>query len=58
MLLVSHPCHQQAASPELYTTSCKHTLVLLRMGEIIGDAAGVSSLSPAGSIAGALYHKL
>jgi len=30
-----HPCHQQAASPVHYTTSCKHSLVLLRMGEII-----------------------
>ena len=27
--------HQQAASSVLYTTSCKHSLVLLRMGEII-----------------------
>jgi len=26
---------QQAASSVLYTTSCKHSLVLLRMGEII-----------------------
>jgi len=30
-----HSCHQQAASPVQYTTSCKHSLVLLRMGEII-----------------------
>ena len=30
-----HPCHQQAASSVLYTTSCKHSLVFLRMGEII-----------------------
>jgi len=30
-----HPGHQQAASPVLYTTSCKHSLVLLRMGENI-----------------------
>jgi len=30
-----HPCHQQAASSLLYTTSCKHSLILLRMGEII-----------------------
>jgi len=30
-----HPCHQQAASPVHYTTSCKHSLALLRMGEII-----------------------
>jgi len=28
--------HQQAASLVHYTTSCKHSLVLLRMGEIIG----------------------
>jgi len=28
-------CCQQAASSVLYTTSCKHSLVLLRMGEII-----------------------
>ena len=28
-----HLCHQQATSV-LYTTSCKHSLVLLRMGEI------------------------
>jgi len=27
--------HQQAASSVYYTTSCKHSLVLLRMGEII-----------------------
>jgi len=26
---------QQAASPVLYTTSCKHSLVLLRMGETV-----------------------
>jgi len=32
-----HPCHQQAASPVLYTTSCKHSLVFLRMGEIIAQ---------------------
>jgi len=30
-----HPGHQQAASSVIYTTSCKHSLVLLRMGEII-----------------------
>jgi len=30
-----HPCHQQAASSVLYTTSRKHSLMLLRMGEII-----------------------
>jgi len=28
-------CYQQAASSVHYTTSCKHSLVLLRMGEII-----------------------
>ena len=28
-------CLQQAASPVHYTTSCKHSLVLLRMGEIV-----------------------
>jgi len=27
--------HHQASSPVLYTPSCKHSLVLLRMGEII-----------------------
>ena len=27
-------CHQQAASPVHHTTSCKHSLVLLRMGNI------------------------
>jgi len=31
----AHPGHQQAASSVLHTTSCKHSLVLLRMGEII-----------------------
>jgi len=30
-----HPGHQQAASSLHYTTSYKHSLVLLRMGEII-----------------------
>jgi len=30
-----HPCHQQTASSVLYTTSCKHSLVLLRMDETI-----------------------
>jgi len=30
-----HPGHQQAASSVLYTKSCKNSLVLLRMGEII-----------------------
>jgi hypothetical protein len=30
-----HPGDQQAASSMLYTTNCKHSLVLLRMGEII-----------------------
>jgi len=34
-LVPPHPGHQQAASSVLYTTSCKHSLVLLRMGEII-----------------------
>ena len=29
------PCHQQAASSVHCITSCKHSLVLLRMGEII-----------------------
>ena len=29
------PGHQQTASWVLYTTSCKHSLVHLRMGEII-----------------------
>ena len=30
------PCHQPAASSVQYTTNCKkHSLVLLRMGEII-----------------------
>ena len=31
----THPDHQQATSSVLYTTSCKHSLALLRMGEII-----------------------
>jgi len=40
------PFHRlQAESPVHYTTSCKHSLVLLRM-------------SPAGNFFGALYHKL
>jgi len=30
-----HPGHQQAASSVFYTENCKHSLVLLRMGEII-----------------------
>ena len=30
-----HPGHRQAASSVLYTTSCKHSLVLLRMCEIV-----------------------
>jgi len=30
-----HPGHHQTASSVLYTTSCKDSLVLLRMGEII-----------------------
>jgi hypothetical protein len=29
------PYHQQATSSVHYTTSCKHSLVLLSMGEII-----------------------
>ena len=29
------PCHQQATSSVHYTTSCKHSLVLPRMGKII-----------------------
>jgi len=29
------PCQQPAASAVRYTTSCKHSLVLLRMGETI-----------------------
>jgi len=32
----SHPAYQPAASSVHYTTSCKHILVLLRMGEIMG----------------------
>jgi len=35
LLVTPHPCHKQAASLVYYTTSCKHNLVLLRMGEII-----------------------
>ena len=34
-LVPTHPGHQQAASSVHYTTSSKHSLVLLRMGEII-----------------------
>ena len=30
-----HPGHQEAASSVHYTTSCKHSLVLLRMGKVI-----------------------
>jgi hypothetical protein len=30
-----HPGHQEAATSVHYTTSCKHSLVLLRLGEII-----------------------
>jgi hypothetical protein len=30
-----YPDHQQAAPSVLYTTSCKRSLVLLRMGEIV-----------------------
>ena len=29
-----HCCRQQAASPVRYTTSCKHSLVLLRMAKL------------------------
>jgi len=29
-------CCQHAASSVFYTTSCKHSLVFLRMGKIIG----------------------
>jgi hypothetical protein len=32
-----HPTHQPAAPLMHYTTSCKHSLVLLRMGEIIAN---------------------
>ena len=35
LILPPHPGHQQAASSVIYTSSCKHSLVLLRMGEII-----------------------
>ena len=31
----AHPGHQQAASSVLYSTSRKHSLMLLRIGEII-----------------------
>jgi hypothetical protein len=31
-LVPPHPGHQQAASSAHYTTSCKHSLVLLRIG--------------------------
>jgi len=34
-LVPPHPEHQQASSSVLYTTSCKHSLMLLRVGEII-----------------------
>jgi hypothetical protein len=30
-----HPAYQTAASSVHYTTSCKHSLVILTMGEII-----------------------
>jgi hypothetical protein len=33
--ITGHVLNQPAASPVHYTTSCKHSLVLLRMGEII-----------------------
>ena len=29
------PCHQPTALSVHYTTSCKHSLLLLKMGEII-----------------------
>jgi len=35
MMLPAHPGYQPATSSLHYTTSCKHSLVLLRMGEII-----------------------
>jgi len=35
MLPVGGIRHQQAASSVHYATSCKHSLVLLRLGEII-----------------------
>ena len=60
-----HPGHQQAASSVLFTTSSKHCLVLLRMGEILIrnmlswlELSSTSSWSPADSIVGALYHML
>ena len=34
-LVPPQPCHQQATSSVHYTTSCKQSLVLPRMGEII-----------------------
>ena len=34
-LVPPHPGHQHAASLVLYTTSCKHSLVILKMDEII-----------------------
>ena len=58
-LVLPHPGHQQAASSVLYTTSCKHSLMLLRMGENYRPKhSSASSWSPAGSTVGALYHKL
>ena len=33
--IAPHPGHRQTASSALYTTRCKHSLVLLRLGEII-----------------------
>ena len=33
--VLPHPGHRQAASSVHYTTSCKHNLVLLRMGEVM-----------------------
>jgi hypothetical protein len=35
LLVPAHPTYRPAASSVSYTTSCKHSLVLLRMGEII-----------------------
>jgi len=34
-IILPHPGHQQEASSVHYNTSCKRSLVLLRMGEII-----------------------
>jgi len=35
LLVTPHPGHQQAAPSVHYTTSCKHSLALLRMGETV-----------------------